>query len=71
MVEPTVCRTCRFWQLLRDGALIGRCRKTESLRQFPRGVDSCCYWEAGGQRRLPAEPPAPPSLIKARRTPLR
>jgi hypothetical protein len=64
MPEPTVCRTCRFWQLLRDGALIGRCRKPESLRQFPRGVDSCGYWEACPQRPLP-------SLIKAPPTPSR
>lgn len=46
MSDPTNCKTCRFWSLLREGALIGRCTNVESSgAQFPRGSHCCGWWE--------------------------
>lgn len=46
MPEHTSCRTCRFWSLLRSGAIIGRCRNAQlSGAEFPPGSYCCSLWE--------------------------
>jgi hypothetical protein len=44
-VTSARCDNCRFWTLLRSGAVIGRCDHADSQMAFPRAAHCCSLWE--------------------------